>query len=213
MEKLTTFTGIVVPFDRAHVDTDQIFPKQFLKLVQRTGFGRFLFSNQRFLGDGSPDPEFVLNDARFEGGEVLLARENFGCGSSREHAPWALHDYGFRAIVAPSIADIFRNNCVKTGILPVVLDASLVSDLFRRVQASPGYRLTVSLEEQTLTAPDGFSARFVIDAFSKRCLLEGLDQIGLTLEHEDAVRDYEATQSKTWQTHISGSLPEEVPGS
>lgn len=209
MEKFTTFTSIVLPFDHAHVDTDQIIPKQFLKLVQRTGFGQFLFHNHRFLKDGSPNPDFVLNHERFEGARILLARENFGCGSSREHAPWALFDYGFRAIIAPSIADIFRNNCIKTGILPIELDIEVVNNLFIEVFSIPGHEITINLEDQTVTGPNDLNVFFEIHEFSKRCLIEGMDEIGLTLEQVESIRAYEASRTESWQAHVTGSLPQE----
>ncbi len=201
MEKFTTLDGIVAPLDRANVDTDAIIPKQFLKSIRRTGFGPNLFDEWRYLDHGEPgmdnskrplNPDFVLNQPRYQGAQILLARENFGCGSSREHAPWALLDYGFRVIIAPSFADIFYNNCFKNGILPVVLEAEVVDRLFREVAARPGYRLTVDLEAQSVTTPDGEVFHFSLDPFRKRCLLEGLDDIALTLQHADAIRAYEA---------------------
>jgi 3-isopropylmalate/(R)-2-methylmalate dehydratase small subunit len=200
MDKLENLTGIVAPLDRANVDTDAIIPKQFLKSIKRTGFGPFLFDEWRYLGHGEPDmdcsgrplnPEFVLNQPRYAGATVLLARDNFGCGSSREHAPWALLDYGFRVVVAPSFADIFYNNCFKNGILPVVLDGATVERLFAAVEASEGYTLTLDLPAQTLTTPDGEAIAFEVDAFRKHCLLEGLDDIGLTLQQVDAIREFE----------------------
>ncbi len=205
MEKFTKLTGIVMPLDRPNVDTDAIIPKQFLKSIKRTGFGPNLFDEWRYLDHGEPgmdnskrpiNPDFVLNQPRYQGAQILLARENFGCGSSREHAPWALLDYGFRVIIAPSFADIFYNNCFKNGILPIVLDAGTVDELFREVEANEGYTLTVDLENQTITKPDGTTIPFEIDAFRKHRLLEGLDDIGLTLEHADEIRAYEARRRK-----------------
>ena len=192
--------GLVAPIDRANVDTDAIIPKQFLKSIERTGFGENLFDEWRYLDHGEPgmdtskrplNPEFVLNKNRFKGAEILLARRNFGCGSSREHAPWALYDYGFRALVAPSFADIFCNNCFKNGILPVSLDEATVALLFEQVEATPDFRLNVDLQSQTVTTPQGEVFAFEVDAFRKHCLLNGLDEIGLTLEHGDEIRAYE----------------------
>ncbi len=199
MQKFEILTGIAVPLDRANVDTDAIIPKQFLKSIKRSGFGPNLFDEWRYLDHGEPgmdnskrkpNPEFVLNQPRYKGAQILLARENFGCGSSREHAPWALLDYGIRAIIAPSYADIFYNNCFKNGILPIVLDAKLVEQLFKEVQ-TPGYQLTLDLPAQTVTTPAGQKLAFDVDGFRKHCLLHGLDDIGLTLEHVDAIRAYE----------------------
>jgi 3-isopropylmalate/(R)-2-methylmalate dehydratase small subunit len=177
--------------DRANVDTDQIIPKQFLKRIERTGFGQFLFFDWRFGEPGSPNPAFELNRPRFCGATILLARRNFGCGSSREHAPWALLDYGFRALIAPSFADIFYNNCFKNGMLPVRLDEAAVQDLFDRVSAHPGYRLTIDLEACTISDDYGLRQPFEIDAFRRHCLLGGLDDIGLTLQHADKIAEYE----------------------
>ena len=186
--------------DRANVDTDLIIPKQFLKSIKRTGFGPNLFDELRYLDEGQPgvdcsarplNPAFPLNQPRYRGASILLARENFGCGSSREHAPWALEDYGFRCIVAPSFADIFYNNCFKNGILPVALEAALVDRLFREMYASEGYLLTVDLERQKVLTPAGEEVSFEVDPFRKRCLLEGLDDIGLTLQSADAIRSFE----------------------
>lgn len=205
MEKFSRLTGIVMPLDRPNVDTDAIIPKQFLKSIQRSGFGPNLFDEWRYLDEGEPgmdnstrpvNPDFVLNQPRYQGAQILLARENFGCGSSREHAPWALADYGFRVIIAPSFADIFYNNCFKNGILPIVLDADTVDELFREVQAKEGYRLTVDLAAQTITRPDGSVIHFEIDEFRKHRLLEGLDDIGLTLAHADEIRAYEERRRK-----------------
>ena len=201
MKAFTRHEGLVAPLDRANVDTDQIIPKQFLKSIKRTGFGPNLFDEWRYLDVGEPgqdaaqralNPEFVLNQPRYAGASILLARENFGCGSSREHAPWALDEYGFRAIIAPSFADIFFNNCFKNGLLPIVLKSDDVDMLFREVLASPGYRLVVDLEAQTVTRPDGGTFSFAVDAFRKHCLVHGLDDIGLTLEHADAIHAFEA---------------------
>jgi 3-isopropylmalate/(R)-2-methylmalate dehydratase small subunit len=185
-------TGLAAPLDRPNVDTDQIIPKQFLKRVERTGFGQFLFYDWRFAPDGSPDVSFPLNDPRYRGSSVLIAGKNFGCGSSREHAPWALADYGFRAIIAPSFADIFANNSRKNGLLPVTLTDDEVAHLTERAGETTGYQLTINLEERTVTGTDGFFARFEIGDFERHCLLEGLDDIGLTLEHADAIDAYEA---------------------
>ena len=177
--------------DRVNVDTDQIIPKQFLKRIERTGFGQFLFYDWRFREDGTLNPEFELNQTRFAGSTILLARANFGCGSSREHAPWALDDYGFRAVIAPSYADIFYNNCFKNGLLPVQLSEDQVDELFRRVDANPGYQLTVDLDNQTVSDDSGLEYRFEVDPFRRHCLLKGLDDIGLTLEHEDKISKFE----------------------
>jgi len=205
MEKFTTFTGIVCPLDRANVDTDAIIPKQFLKSIQRTGFGPNLFDEWRYLDVGEPgqecstrplNPDFVLNDPRYRGASILLARENFGCGSSREHAPWALLDYGFRVIIAPSFADIFYNNCFKNGILPIVLPEERVDELFRKAQGEQALRITVDLENQRLTLDDGTEIPFQVDSFRKHCLLEGLDDIGLTLQHVEEIRAYEERRKR-----------------
>ncbi|MDH5545939.1 MAG: 3-isopropylmalate dehydratase small subunit [Gammaproteobacteria bacterium] len=198
-------SGIVCPLDRANVDTDAIIPKQFLKSIKRSGFGPNLFDEWRYLDHGEPgmdnskravNPEFVLNRPRFAGATVLLARDNFGCGSSREHAPWALEDYGFRTIIAPSFADIFYNNCFKNGILPIKLGASIVDQLFRETEAEVGYQLTIELEKQNIITPSGQQISFEVDAFRKYCLVNGLDDIGLTLQKADEIRAYEA-QRKT----------------
>jgi 3-isopropylmalate/(R)-2-methylmalate dehydratase small subunit len=190
MEPFTKHRGLVATLDRINVDTDQIIPAQFLKRIERTGFGEFLFYDWRFK-DGAPDPNFELNQPRFAGASILVARANFGCGSSREHAPWALLDYGFRSIIAPSFADIFYNNCFKNGMLPIRLTETQVDEIFRRANAEPGYELTVDLERQWITDDSGrFS--FEIDPFRRQCLLKGLDDIGLTLHHEDSIREYEA---------------------
>ena len=184
-------TGLVATLDRVNVDTDQIIPKQFLKRIERTGFGQFLFYDWRFNPDGSVKAEFELNQPRFQGATILIARANFGCGSSREHAPWALLDYGFRTIIAPSFADIFYNNCFKNGMLPVVLSEQQVEKLFERA-ASPAYELTVDLERQWVTDDDGLRFSFEVDPFRRECLLKGLDDIGLTLQHEEKIREHEA---------------------
>ena len=202
MEPFRLLTGLVAPLDRANVDTDAIIPKQFLKSIKRSGFGPNLFDAWRYLDRGEPgqdhatrrvNPEFVLNEPRYQGAQILLARRNFGCGSSREHAPWALGDYGFRALIAPSYADIFFNNCFKNGLLPIVLPDSQVDALFDAVKAFPGFRLTVDLERQVVATPDGaMSFGFDVEPFRKHCLLNGLDDIGLTLQHADAIRAFEA---------------------
>jgi 3-isopropylmalate/(R)-2-methylmalate dehydratase small subunit len=201
MEKFKRIDGIVVPLDRANVDTDAIIPKQFLKSIKRAGFGPNAFDEWRYLDHGEPgmdnskrviNPDFVLNQARFQGAQILLARENFGCGSSREHAPWALEDYGFRVIIATSFADIFFGNCFKNGLLPIKLDADKVDALFKSTLASPGYKLTVDLPSQTITTPEEVVYSFEVDAFRKHCLLNGLDDIGLTLQHVDEIRAFEA---------------------
>lgn len=201
MKSFTQHTGLVAPMDRANVDTDMIIPKQFLKSIKRTGFGKNLFDELRYLDEGQPDqdcsgrplnPDFELNHSRYQGASILLTRSNFGCGSSREHAPWALDDYGFRCLIAPSFADIFYNNCFKNGILPVVLSEEEVETLFQQMYTNEGYQLAVDLAAQTVTTPDGQVFTFEIDNFRKHCLLEGLDDIGLTLEQSDAIKAYEA---------------------
>jgi len=191
MRAFTTHTGLVLPMDRSNVDTDQIIPKQFLKRIERTGFGPFLFFDWRYRADGTPNPEFELNLPRYAGASVLLARRNFGCGSSREHAPWALENYGFRVLIAPSFADIFYNNCFKNGLLPIRLVESQVDELFARAAAHEGYRLTVDLRQRTITDDQGLRLPFEIDEFRRHCLLEGLDDIGLTLQHEEKIAAYE----------------------
>ncbi len=203
MEKFKEFKGLVATLDMSNVDTDQIVPKQFLKLIHRTDFGKYLFYHHRYTEDGGPNPDFVLHQPRFNGATILLTRENFGCGSSREHAPWALRDYGFRVLIAPSFADIFKTNCFKTGILPVELDGDTVEQWFKRVDAIPGYEITVDLVNQTLTGIDGFSSSFEVDRFLKHCLVEGLDQISLSLEHEAAIEAYEQTHREPWQASIT----------
>jgi 3-isopropylmalate/(R)-2-methylmalate dehydratase small subunit len=201
MRKFNLLEGLVVPLDRANVDTDAIIPKQFLKSIKRSGFGPNAFDEWRYLDHGepgmdnskrAPNPDFVLNQPRYQGAQVLLARENFGCGSSREHAPWALEDYGFHVIIAPSFADIFFNNCFKNGLLPIRLDASIVDNLFKAVASSEGYKLKVDLEQQLITTPDGNEINFEVDAHRKHCLLNGLDDIGLTLQHVDEIKSFEA---------------------
>ncbi len=201
MKAFTTHTGLVAPLDRANVDTDQIIPKQFLKSIKRSGFGPNLFDEWRYLDVGQPgqdnstrpvNPDFVLNFPRYAGASVLLARENFGCGSSREHAPWALDEYGFRAVIAPSFADIFFNNSFKNGLLPIVLKDEEVDALFAQAEATEGYTLTVDLATQTVTRPDGVQYGFEIDAFRKHCLFNGLDDIGLTLQEREAIGAFEA---------------------
>jgi len=209
MNKFTLLHGLVAPLDRANVDTDAIIPKQFLKSIKRSGFGPNAFDEWRYLDHGEPgmdnskrplNPEFVLNQARYQGAQVLLVRENFGCGSSREHAPWALEDCGFRAIIAPSFADIFFNNCFKNGILPIKLDADKVDALFKAVFAVSGYKLQIDLEQQRITAPDGTVYSFDVDSHRKHCLLNGLDDIGLTLQHVADISAYESKHlaSQPW---------------
>lgn len=209
MKAFTQLTGLVAPLDRANVDTDQIIPKQFLKSIKRTGFGPNLFDEWRYLDVGQPyqdnskrplNTEFVLNQPRYQGASVLLARENFGCGSSREHAPWALDEYGFRCVIAPSFADIFYNNSFKNGLLPIILDAASVEELFQQVEAEEGYQLSVDLAAGTVTRPDGKAYPFEVDAFRRHCLLNGLDDIGLTLQDADAIQAFEARhrQSQPW---------------
>jgi 3-isopropylmalate/(R)-2-methylmalate dehydratase small subunit len=195
MQPFTTHTGIVAPLDRANVDTDQIIPKQFLKRIERTGFGQFLFFDWRFLPDGSPDPAFELNRPTCSGASVLLARRNFGCGSSREHAPWALADYGFRVVIAPTFADIFHSNCFQNGMLPIKLPEGDVDVLFHRAAAAAAagrpFRLHVDLQAETIRDDTDFSRTFSVDPFRKRCLLEGLDDIGLSLQHADRITAWE----------------------
>jgi len=192
MKPFRTHTGMVVPLDRANVDTDQIIPKQFLKRIERTGFGEFLFYDWRFEPDGRLNLSFGLNQPRYRGASILVTGKNFGCGSSREHAPWALADYGFRAILAPSFADIFANNCMKNGLLPVTLPEDVVATIIERASASQSYELTVDLEARRVTDDSGLSASFVIDDFQRNCLMEGLDDIGLTMLHEADIAAYEA---------------------
>lgn len=209
MDKFTLHQGLVAPMDRDNVDTDAIIPKQFLKSIKRTGFGPNLFDEWRYLDHGEPgqdpasrkpNPDFVLNQPRYAGASVLIARSNFGCGSSREHAPWALQQYGFRAILAPSFADIFFNNCFKNGLLPIQLPESAIARLFDEVHAFPGYQLTIDLPRQVVVKPDGSELPFDIEPFRKECLIGGLDEIGLTLQHTDKIRAYEAQRiaAKPW---------------
>ena len=201
MDKFVRLEGLVAPLDRANVDTDAIIPKQFLKSIKRSGFGPNLFDEWRYLDVGQPEadctnrpknPDFLLNQPRYQGAQILLTRQNFGCGSSREHAPWALLDYGFKVIIAESFADIFFNNCFKNGILPIVLSAEQLDVLFAQVQATPGYKLVVDLENQKIVCPDGKAIAFNVDPFRKECLLNGWDDIGLTLRHAEAIRAFEA---------------------
>ena len=200
MQKFTLLQGLVAPMDRENVDTDAIIPKQFLKSIKRSGFGPNAFDEWRYMDVGQPgqdnagrpkNPNFVLNQPRYQGAEVLLTRANFGCGSSREHAPWALLDFGFKAIIAESFADIFFNNCYKNGIVPIVLPANEVEALFQQVEATPGYKLVVDLPSQAVIRPDGYGIPFAIDAFRKECLLNGWDDIGLTLRHAGKIREFE----------------------
>jgi 3-isopropylmalate/(R)-2-methylmalate dehydratase small subunit len=215
MQKFTVHKGLVAPMDRENVDTDAIIPKQFLKSIRKTGFGQNLFDEWRYLDAGypgqdphsrRPNPDFVLNQSRYAGASVLLARKNFGCGSSREHAPWALDQYGFRAIIAPSYADIFFNNSFKNGLLPIVLPESIVSTLFDAVLAFPGYTLTIDLERQMIVKPQGEEIPFEVQPFRKYCLLNGFDDIGLTLRRSDKIRAFEAERlaSKPW---LANSMP------
>ena len=214
MQKFTLLKGIVAPMDRANVDTDAIIPKQFLKSIRKTGFGPNLFDEWRYLdvgqpgvpeSDRKPNPDFVLNQPRYKGAKVLLARKNFGCGSSREHAPWAIDQYGFRCVIAPSFADIFFNNCFKNGLLPIVLPEAAVDLLFNEVAAFPGYELTVDLARQVVVRPQGEEIPFEVQAFRKYCFLNGLDDIGLTLRHADKIKAFEAERlaSKPWLAHTA----------
>ncbi|MCB1668546.1 MAG: 3-isopropylmalate dehydratase small subunit [Porticoccaceae bacterium] len=205
MKAFTLHTGVVAPMDRANVDTDMIIPKQFLKSIKRSGFGPNLFDEMRYLDEGLPgqdcskrpvNADFPLNWPRYQGASVLLARENFGCGSSREHAPWALDDYGFRVVIAPSFADIFFNNCFKNGLLPIVFNEDIVSDLFVELEANEGYALTIDLPRQVVVKPDGEALPFEIDEFRKHCLLNGLDDIGLTLQNEAEIRSFETRHAE-----------------
>ncbi len=200
MKSFTLVKGVAAPMDRANIDTDMIIPKQFLKSIKRTGFGKNLFDELRYLDEGKPDQactgrpintEFPLNFPRYQGASILLSRENFGCGSSREHAPWALDDYGFRSVIAPSFADIFYNNCFKNGLLPITLSDAIVDQLFNEMYATEGYELSIDLAAKTVTTPSGESFTFEVDEFRRHCLLNGLDDIGLTLENADAIRAYE----------------------
>ena len=194
MEPFVVHKGIAAPLDRVNVDTDAIIPKQFLKRIERTGFGQFLFYEWRFTPEGEPIPSFVLNLPRYQGASILLARNNFGCGSSREHAPWALLDYGFRAIIAPSFADIFYNNCFKNGILPIKLSEEQVDELFKRTAKHDNYQLTIDLQQQLITDEHGLSYPFEVDEYRRYCLLNGLDDIALTLQYEDKIAAYEASR-------------------
>ena len=209
MQAFTQLNGLVAPLDRANVDTDAIIPKQFLKSIKRSGFGVNAFDEWRYLDHGEPgmdnskrqiNPDFVLNQARYQGASILLTRENFGCGSSREHAPWALEDFGFKVIIASSYADIFYNNCFKNGMLPIVLSADIVDALFKQVAAMPNYKLQVDLAAQTVSTPSGESFSFSVDAFRKHCLLNGLDDIVLTMQHQDKIKAFEARhqQAQPW---------------
>ncbi len=202
MEPFTKHTGIVLPMDRADVDTDQIIPSDFLKRIERTGFGQFLFNDWRLLEDGTPNPEFILNKPQYQGASIMVARRNFGCGSSREHAPWALQDYGFRAIVAPSFAEIFHKNCFDNGIVPVLLPEDQISHLMEKANSNPGYQITVDLESCELRDEEGLSIPFEVHndpethVFRRHCLLNGLDDIALTLQHEDKIAAYEARSGR-----------------
>ena len=212
MQKFNVHQGLVAPMDRENVDTDAIIPKQFLKSIKKTGFGVNLFDEWRYLDHGEPgqdpasrrpNPDFVLNQPRYQGASILLARKNFGCGSSREHAPWALDQYGFRAVIAPSFADIFFNNCFKNGLLPIQLPEATVAQLFDEVAAFPGYQLTIDLERQIIVRPQGQEIAFEVQAFRKYCLLNGFDDIGLTLRQSDKIRAFEADRlaTKPWLAH------------
>ena len=212
MDQFTVHRGLVAPMDRENVDTDAIIPKQFLKSIRKTGFGPNLFDEWRYLDHGEPgmdaatrkpNPDFVLNQPRYAGASILLARKNFGCGSSREHAPWALQQYGFRSVIAPSFADIFFNNCFKNGLLPIVLPDATVAKLFDEVSAFPGYELTVDLERQVIVKPDGAEIAFDVQPFRKYCLLNGFDDIGLTLRQQDKIKAFEAERlaTKPWLAH------------
>ena len=217
MQKFTLHQGLVAPMDRENVDTDAIIPKQFLKSIKKTGFGPNLFDEWRYLDQPGepgvpesarkPNPDFVLNQSRYKGASILLARKNFGCGSSREHAPWALDQYGFRAVIAPSFADIFFNNCFKNGLLPIVLPEATVAQLFDEVAAFPGYQLKIDLERQVVIRPQGEEIAFDVLPFRKYCLLGGFDDIGLTLRHKDKIQAFEAQRlaTKPWLAHTMGS--------
>lgn len=191
MEAFKEHLGLAAPLNRLNVDTDQIIPKQFLKRIERTGFGQFLFFDWRFLDNGDPNPDFVLNDPRYQEASILVAGANFGCGSSREHAPWALQQYGFKAVIAPSFADIFRNNCYKNGLLPIALPDDVTADLMEQIEGQEGYRLMIDLETQQVVQPDGTSHPFEIGDFEKHCLLNGLDEIGWTLQFDEQISVYE----------------------
>lgn len=196
MEPFTTHTGLVVPLDRRNVNTDEIIPARFLKTIKRTGFAEALFANWRFLSDGTPNPDFILNKPRYKGASILLAGDNFGCGSSREHAPWSIREYGFRSIIAPSFADIFYNNCFNNGILPIALDEATVQEFMKTVEEHEGYTLGIDLAEQAVMTPDGRVLPFAIDVFRKQALLNGLDNIGWTLSHDDEIAAYEAQRKQ-----------------
>ena len=198
MEKFTKLQGIVAPLDRANVDTDQIIPKQFLKRIERTGFGEFAFFDWRYLEDCVPNPDFILNQDRYRDASILVGGGNFGSGSSREHAPWALMEMGFRAIIAPSFADIFRNNCMQNGLLPVILDSSEVDTVMARALRGSGYSATVDLESQTVTDDQGLDANFEVDPFRKNSLLKGLDDVGITLNYEDSIESFESNRAARW---------------
>ena len=198
MEKFTKLHGIVAPLDRANVDTDQIIPKQFLKRIERTGFGEFAFFDWRYLEDGVPNPDFILNQDRYRDASILVGGGNFGSGSSREHAPWALMEMGFRAIIAPSFAAIFRNNCMQNGLLPVILDSSEVDTVMARALRGSGYSATVDLESQTVTDDQGLDASFEVDPFRKNSLLKGLDDVGITLNYEDSIESFESNRAARW---------------
>ena len=195
MKKFTTHTGLAVPLYQANIDTDQIIPKQFLKSIKRTGFGAHLFNDWRYLNNGEPNPEFTLNQPRYQGASILLAGRNFGCGSSREHAPWALEDYGFRVVIASAFADIFYNNCFKIGMLPVILEEEKVAELVKKAEISDDYQLTIDLESQIITDNQEFKVDFTVDEFRKYCLINGLDDIGLTLQHAEKISEFEKTRS------------------
>ena len=197
MQPFQTLTAKAAKLDQVNVDTDQIIPKQFLKKIERTGFGIHLFHDWRFLDDAGQklNPDFILNQSRYQGAQILVAGDNFGCGSSREHAPWALDDYGFRAVIAPSYADIFYNNCFKNGLLPVILSEEQVEILFQEMEASEGYQLSIDLPSQTVTTDSGHQFSFELDQFRKECLLNGLDEIGLTLQHKDEIKEYETRRA------------------
>lgn len=204
MEKFTVLNSVAAVLDRSNVDTDLIIPKQFLKRIERSGFGRFVFNDLRFRPDGSLDPDCPLNLPRYKGAAILVSRENFGCGSSREHAPWALMDYGFKAIICPSFGDIFKNNSFKNGLLLVELSAEEINRLIELIENNAGLKLTIDLPAQTVSGPQGFSASFKIDPYRKELLLEGLDDIGLTLQKRDKIQAYEAAHQKPWQAAVAG---------
>jgi len=196
LEPFTTHTGLVVPLDHRNVNTDEIIPARFLKTIKRTGFAEALFANWRFLSDNTPNPDFILNQPRYKEASILLAGDNFGCGSSREHAPWAIREYGFRSIIAPSFADIFYNNCFNNGILPITLNEAIVQELIKTVEVREGYTLSIDLSEQTVTTPDGRVLSFTIDSFRKQALLQGLDNIGWILSHDDEIAAYEVRRKQ-----------------